>query len=147
MQRGCKYRNELVVMVTNLKVCLEQTFKFLQVWKQSIRNFHEPALDERPESDIARFQVNHAATGYRGRGSHRQIGNLHDRGIKCSCIWNFVLWRERSNLKHHCHMITQFNDFSTAETKLFVVIKYGVHVFNPNCINRSIKHIPAKIVV
>ena len=38
--------------------------------------------------------------------------------------------------------ICEFDDLSTAETELLVVVQNSVHVLYPHCIHWAIKHIP-----
>ena len=41
----------------------------------------------------------------------------------------------------------EFDDFSAAETEFLVVVQYGVHVLNPDGVDRSVEHVPALVLV
>jgi len=53
--------------------------------------------------------------------------------------------REVIDLEHDSHGRFELDDLSTIEAKLFVIIKHGIHVFNPNCIYWTIEANPLSI--
>lgn len=59
-----------------------------------------------------------------------------------SFIESYLLHYIYLNFKEHMHWIGEFNSFRICKTQHFVVIQYGVHVFNPKSIYRSVTHNP-----
>lgn len=53
--------------------------------------------------------------------------------------------REIFDFEHHCHCRLQLNDLTRVEAELFVIIKYSVHVFNPNGIDGAIEDNPLTV--
>jgi len=41
----------------------------------------------------------------------------------------------------------EFDDLSAAEAELLVVVEHRVHVLDPDGVDRSVKHVPALVVV
>jgi len=53
--------------------------------------------------------------------------------------------RKVIDLEHDGHCRLELNDLSTVKTKLFVIIEYCVHVFDPNGINWAIEADPFSV--
>lgn len=89
---------------------------FLLVFIQSLPDSVQVCIFKWTPAELSWLHVNHTTTGYSGRGSLLQV----------------------CRFEHHVHHWGHLNNFTGHETKFLVVVKYSVHVLNPNLFHKKI---------
>ena len=88
-------------------------------WRERVEPRHERGV----QTHLVRLVVDHAASTDCGRGRDLEVLRLED----------------------HVHRRGHLDDFAAHEAQLLVVVEHGVHVFDPDGIDRPVKHNPLAV--
>ena len=112
---------------TNINSTIEKWIKILFqffidygfIWEES----SYPGLDKGSPSEFLRSQVNHTTTRDGSWRSYSQVLNFEENS----------------------HWESELDSLTISKAESHIIIKHSVHVFDPECINRSIENDPRLI--
>ena len=83
-----------------------------------------PSAHEREKAYVNLLHINHTAARHSGRGGDFQV----------------------LDLKHHVKGVRELDTLRVGETEGLVIVKDGIHVLDPNGIDRSVEDDPLAVV-